>query len=46
MTKRVTLLLFYLIFSPSLSFAGGPVHGAKASSMGTAFVAIADDPSA
>lgn len=31
---------------PGVSQAGGPVHGAKASAMGTAFVAIADDPSA
>ena len=46
MTKCVVLLLFCLIFSPSLSFAGAPVHGAKAAAMGTAFVAIADDPSA
>ena len=31
---------------PRLSVAGGPVHGGKAGGMGTAFVAIADDPSA
>ena len=37
-------LLFLLI--PSLSLAGAPVHGSKAAAMGTAFVAIADDPSA
>jgi long-chain fatty acid transport protein len=45
--------LFALIVLPGLSLlfpgiskAGGPVHGAKAAAMGTAFVAIADDPSA
>ena len=38
------VILFLLL--PSLSFAGAPVHGAKAAAMGTAFVAIADDPSA
>jgi len=40
-----TVLLLFLVL-PAVSFAGGPVHGAKASAMGTAFVAIADDPSA
>lgn len=34
------------LIGPRIAFAGGPVHGAKAASMGTAFVAIADDPSA
>jgi len=34
------------LVSPSVSQAGGPVHGAKAAAMGTAFTAIADDPSA
>lgn len=45
--------LFALVFAPglllvfpTLSQAGGPVHGAKAAALGTAFVAIADDPSA
>jgi len=38
-------MLFFLTF-PTLSFAGGPVQGAKATATGTAFVAIADDPSA
>ena len=32
--------------SPTLSFAGGPVHGARAAAMGTAFVGLADDASA
>src|SRR4030042_336956 len=46
-TKSIFLFLtFFLFLFPVLSFAGGPVQGAKASSMGTAFVAIADDPSA
>ncbi|RJR35219.1 MAG: hypothetical protein C4567_14845 [Deltaproteobacteria bacterium] len=50
---RLLICLFALAISmglsltfPSLSQAGGPVHGAKAAAMGTAFVAIADDPSA
>ena len=46
-TKSIFLFLtIFLLLFPVLSFAGGPVQGAKASSMGTAFVAIADDPSA
>ncbi|MDY6837593.1 MAG: outer membrane protein transport protein [Thermodesulfobacteriota bacterium] len=32
--------------APDPSVAGGPVHGTKAASMGAAFVAVADDPSA
>jgi len=40
----VAIKLFVLL--PALSFAGGPVQGAKATAMGTAFVAVADDPSA
>jgi long-chain fatty acid transport protein len=32
--------------TPQFSNAGGPVHGAKSAGMGTAFVAVADDPSA
>lgn len=32
-------------FIPS-SYAGGPVHGARAAGMGTAFIGLADDPSA
>ena len=31
---------------PSPAPAGGPVHGARAAAMGTAFVGLADDPSA
>lgn len=40
----VTLSLLFLF--QNTSFAGAPVHGAKAAGMGTAFVAIVDDPSA
>lgn len=36
----------FLLLLPALAAAGGPVHGAKGSAMGTAFVAVADDPSA
>jgi long-chain fatty acid transport protein len=47
-TGFIILFLFPLIaFSMSaIAFAGGPVHGAKAAGMGTAFVGLADDPSA
>lgn len=31
---------------PALVLAGGPVHGGRAAAMGTAFVGLADDPSA
>jgi len=41
---RATLGLSLLL--PKLSHAGTPVHGAKAAGMGTAFAAVADDPSA
>jgi long-chain fatty acid transport protein len=37
-------MLFLLL--PAVSFAGTMVHGAKGAGMGTAFTAIADDPSA
>jgi long-chain fatty acid transport protein len=43
---HVFLLSLFLSMLPGLSVAGGPVHGAKAAGMGTAFVAVADDPSA
>lgn len=42
----MVLALGLLFFQPGFSLAGAPVHGTKAASMGTAFVAIADDPSA
>jgi len=35
-----------LSLAPHLAAAGGPVHGGKAAGMGTAFVGLADDPSA
>ena len=40
----ITGVLAFII--PSYCLAGSPVHGAKAAGMGTAFVAVADDPSA
>ena len=55
MMRRLTwnnkaLVLFVTLnislLSQNTAFAGAPVHGSKAASMGTAFVAIADDPSA
>jgi long-chain fatty acid transport protein len=39
-----TLLL--LVLGVASAQAAGPVHGAKAAGMGTAFIAVADDPSA
>jgi long-chain fatty acid transport protein len=41
----VAIILFFCLL-PGISLASNPVEGAKAASMGTAFVAIADDPSA
>jgi long-chain fatty acid transport protein len=38
--------LFFLIIYPQFLYAGGPVHGAKAAGMGSAFAGVADDPSA
>jgi len=35
-----------VIFSPQRVYAGGPIHGARAAGMGTAFIGVADDPSA
>jgi long-chain fatty acid transport protein len=40
------MALVFLIISPTNALPGAPVHGAKAAAMGTAFVAVADDPSA
>jgi long-chain fatty acid transport protein len=40
------IVLSLSFFIPNFSFAGTQVHGAKAAGMGTAFVGIADDPSA
>lgn len=42
----IVLTAFIGSFLPGQAFAGGPVHGAKAAGMGTAFVGLADDPSA
>jgi hypothetical protein len=39
-------LLSFAVTGPTVSQAGGPIHGAKAAAMGTAFGAVADDPSA
>jgi len=41
----IVILCISLLFQ-NASFAGTPVHGAKAAGMGTAFVGLADDPSA
>lgn len=47
MKKRLlSILLFISFLIPEVCHAGGFVHGARASGMGTAFVAVADDPSA
>ncbi len=44
--KKSCLCLTALLLLPAAALAGGPVLGAKASGMGTAFVAVVDDPSA
>ncbi len=47
MTTRVFFIAVLALLSlPARSMAGGPVHGARTAGMGTAFVAVADDPSA
>jgi long-chain fatty acid transport protein len=45
-TWFIGVLLSLSVIGPTASQAGGPIHGAKAAAMGTAFVAVADDPSA
>jgi long-chain fatty acid transport protein len=40
------IITVLLITFSSLSHAGGPVHGARAAGMGTAFAAVSDDSSA
>lgn len=45
-TWLVLILLILSLLLPNTSSAGNPAHGSKAAAMGTAFVAIADDPSA
>ncbi|MFQ5354684.1 MAG: OmpP1/FadL family transporter, partial [Thermodesulfobacteriota bacterium] len=45
-TLRFIVMIVVLLCLPVRSMAGGPVHGARAAGMGTAFVALADDPSA
>lgn len=44
MKCTVFAVLFFSVLTDV--FAGGPVHGAKAAGMGTAFAGLADDPSA
>ncbi|MDH4163774.1 MAG: outer membrane protein transport protein [Nitrospirota bacterium] len=45
--RRIFLIAaLCLALFPGAAVAGGPVHGAGAAGMGTAFVAVADDPSA
>jgi long-chain fatty acid transport protein len=41
----IAILLFFFL-TPVNSLASNPVEGSKAAAMGTAFVAVADDPSA
>jgi len=40
------LILLLSLFFAASAWAGGPAHGAKGAGMGTAFAAVADDPSA
>ena len=49
-TASISLLFGHILllsfFFATSSIAGGPAHGAKGAGMGTAFAAVADDPSA
>lgn len=40
------IIFIIMLVLPENSYAGGPVHGSKAAGMNTAFIAVADDPSA
>lgn len=42
----VLLFLFLSLAPAARAVAGGPIHGARAAGMGTAFIGVADDPSA
>ncbi|MFZ0483387.1 MAG: outer membrane protein transport protein, partial [Desulfobacterales bacterium] len=42
----IIIALSLSFFSPDISHAGTPVHGARAAGMGAAFAGLADDPSA
>lgn len=42
----MVMCAMFICATPATSFAGGPVDGSKAAGMGTAFAAVADDPSA
>lgn len=44
--SAIAVFLTLVLLLPELSLAGGLVHGSKAAAMATAFVAVADDPSA
>jgi long-chain fatty acid transport protein len=44
--RLILALLFFTLTLPGTALGGTPVDGSKASGMGTAFVAVADDPSA
>lgn len=46
MRNLIVLFICIMLAIPSISYAGGPIHGGKAAGMGTAFIAVADDPSA
>lgn len=39
-------IIWSLYFVTAPAHAGGPIHGARAAGMGTAFIGLADDPSA
>ncbi len=46
MKKIAVLIILLMGAGSSTSHAGGTVHGGKAAGMGTAFIGVADDPSA
>jgi long-chain fatty acid transport protein len=44
--RFILIITITIDLSAGYCIAGGPIHGAKAAGMGTAFVGLADDPSA
>jgi long-chain fatty acid transport protein len=41
----ITILFLLFLAIPDIASAGGPILGARSTGMGTAFTAVADDPS-
>jgi len=43
---KTLIIVAGVVGSLTSAYAGGPIHGARAAGMGTAFIGLADDPSA